>query len=741
LTQQSTTLADSPAAARRVPATRKEEALWLLESVVPGSAPNNLSLAFQADGRIRHDAAERALHVMLRRHEVLRTVYFAEGTELTSAVLAREDCAVEVSRGDISDMAELTDFVARPFALDGTPLLRAGVFRYGDTDVFCLAVHHLIFDTLSSPTLLKEFVAAYEHLTGGRELPDDLTGTVPALAHRAPTPESVAYWRAQLAGFDPDGLALRCGTDVAEPTLAGDYLLRDLSPGTTAVVRRLRKELRAPEAVILLAAYYQLLAAHGAGPDVVVGSPVDTRPAGRQDAVGYHVNVVPLRVRVDPALTFRQLVREAREVFFDSLLRADVPVDDLSAELPRQGSTWRNLLFRHLFNYVSELGLEQFTLAGMPARPLIVENGCSKFDLELFVLSSKERIRVRAVYGTEFFERDEVTSLLSRYERLLLTLGAEPDRPLGEFRVWSEQDEAVIDAANATRKDGLPLSQLTVLRERCLSAPDTVAVIDGDDRVTHRGLWHAADAVRRLLTDHGVRRGDVVALAGRRSAALVAGVLGTWLAGAAYLPVEPGHPASRIALQLSDSGARVVLADDPGSVPTGDDPDRVVLPLEEAVASAGRAEPHGPPVECTPPDPEDAAYLIYTSGSTGTPKGTRISHRSLANLVAHFTSAVDPSPQDGVLWLTTFAFDISALELFVPLAAGSPVVEAPDEARIRGEVLRDLLDRHPVRDVQATPTTWQQVLEHVEDRLAGRTVLCGGEPAPLPLMRRLATAG
>ncbi|KIF70911.1 hypothetical protein HY68_23625, partial [Streptomyces sp. AcH 505] len=252
---------------------------------------------------------------------------------------------------------------------------------------------------------------------------------------------------------------------------------------------------------------------------------------------------------------------------------------------------------------------------------------------------------------------------------------------------------------------------------------DTETVLDGERRIGIRRLWAAAEATRDRLAEAGVGKGDVVALLAARGPELAAAAIGVWLAGAAYLPLDPYHPEQRIAYQLDDSGAAAVLAG-PGVVVPGE---RTVLPLVDAdsvrpvtgsVLAAGLVAP------------EDCAYLIYTSGSTGLPKGTLLDHRALANLVAHFADQLAVGPEDTVLWLTTFSFDISALELFLPLVSGGRLAVAPDEARTEGAPLAEVLRKHDVSVVQATPTTWRLVADEVAGQLAGRRVLSGGEPLP-----------
>ncbi|KOV61143.1 non-ribosomal peptide synthetase [Streptomyces sp. MMG1121] len=734
---------------RPEPVTRKEEALWLLERLVPGAAVNNLSFTFQVRGRLDRSALQEAMTLLVRRHEVLRTVFHAAGAGLAKQVRPAAESSVEVlSIPQGADGApQLTEFVAAPFAFDGRPLVRLGHLAGDDADVVCLVVHHLVFDTISAGTLLAELVAAYTALAEGRAPDPELLKSVPALTESPPRADSLAYWQRQLSGFDPGGLALAYGKqEAAGATLAGDQITVPLSDAARAVVQELRKRLNTSEAVVLLATYYLLLAQHGGGPDLAVGTMVNVRSRTAPNAVGYHVNVVPLRLPVDLTKGFADLVERTGTVFFDGIAHADVPVDSLYNEVARDGAAWRNSLFRHVFNYVPGLGLPDFEIAGLGASPLVVEVPFSKFDLEFFVMSTAEELRLRAVYSTDVFTRDDVDALLGRYEALLLSLGSDLDRPLSAITGWSERDRAVIATANRTAPerqhdpvpDAVPDSVLEAVRATVDRTPEAVAVDGADGPVTYRQLWDEARTVANALRGRGTVPGDVVALLVPRGAALASAVLGVWLAGAGYLPLDPDHPAHRIAYQLADSGARAVLAQDGLKVPAPEG-----VPVLRIGELGGAPTPDA--VDGTdpgvPPDPADSAYLIYTSGSTGRPKGTLVSHGSLANLVGHFADELKARAGESTLWLTTFSFDISALELFLPLATGGRLVIAPDAARSDGRVLARLLGAYDVDIVQATPTTWRLVVEDCGSALSGRRVLCGGEPLPSVLAHRLADTG
>ncbi|WP_170191990.1 non-ribosomal peptide synthetase [Saccharothrix syringae] len=793
-----------------VAAARKEEALWLLERLVPGSGVNNLHLAFRVAGGLDRTALRRALDFLVGRHEVLRRTYLAADTGLTRLTAADPVVPLDDADcppGEVAD--RLAAFVTAPFALDGGPLLRALRLRCGADDVFCLVVHHLIFDTASAGVLAAELAEVYTAFAADHPVPAALAGPVPALAEAPATAASREYWRQRLRGVRPDRLGLACAEPPAPASpVAGGQVETALSAEAVRAVAELRRALRVPEAVVLLAAYVLLLEAHGAGPDIVVGTPLNVRGPDAPGAIGYHVNVAPLRIAVDRDAGFADLVRAARDAFFGALAHADVPVDDLLDQVPRAGGSWRHTVFRHVFNYVPGTDTARVRLAGVPAEPVPVRTGFSKFDLEFFLLPGADGVRLRAAYNAGALAEADVRAVVARYDALLTALAGDPARPVGAFPVWHRGDHEVIDTANRTAGPRPVYTVPAAVAAAATATPRAVALVDGDRRVSYAVLWAAAVGVRDRLVAAGVGRGDVVALLADRGAELAAAVLGVWLAGAVYLPLDPEHPEQRLTHQLADSGAAAVLAGPGARLPAGHR--GPVLPISEPAGGvgaggtrsggtegggfegggvgsggfgaggvgsggvgaggigsggtegggfggggtgsggtgadsaetgstkAGSAGPGAPPeVSVVGSDP---AYLIYTSGSTGRPKGTVIDHGALANLIGHFSAELGAAASTA-LWSTTFSFDISALELFTPLVTGGLVVAAPDEARVDGRVLADLLDRHGVTLVQGTPTTWRLVLDEVGGHLAGRSVLCGGEPLPPPLAHRLLATG
>ncbi|MFF3275376.1 amino acid adenylation domain-containing protein [Streptomyces chrestomyceticus] len=710
-----------------------EEALWRLESLAPGTSVNNVSVAFAVAGRVDAERLRVALAAVAERHQALRTGFRDAGSRLVKRVLAAGECPLPVGETELPGEptpADLATVTAAPFPLDGTPPVRAALFRSPDTDVVCVTAHRLVLDDVSGPLLRDHLTAAYEENTGTVGTAE----TGPAAA--AP---SLAFWRTELAGASTGTQELSCtAPDPDRPTLAAAQLDRILPASVEADLRRLADDLGVPPSAILLAAYCVLLETHGAGPDLLVGLPVDLRPVPAARALGRHTGEVPLRLRTEHKESVRDLVLRSAERLVAATAHAAAAEAELSRLLPPAAPGRPPLPFRHTFEHRTVTCPATFTFGGLAARTFPVPSGTARFDLHLTATAPQDphgATALRLRYRTELFDPALAELLLARYETVLRAFTADPDRAVGDVSWWSGRDHEIIGAANDTTGPVEPETVLDAVRLQVRRAPDAVVVVDGERAVDYGQLWNAAHAMATRLKDTGVRPGDVVAIALPRGAELVAAVLGTWLAGAAYVPVDAAHPRERIRHQLSDSAATVLVADEHTAALAGPDGPAVLHapPADQAPQVPATDAPVGDPAAC--------AYLMYTSGSTGRPKGTLIGHAALANLAAHFAAQLAAAPGDTMLWTTTFAFDMSGVELFVPLVSGGRLVAAPDRARSDGRVLRALLERHDVRFVQATPTTWRLVADRAADCLRGRSVLIGGEPVPLPLARRLLAAG
>ncbi|GAA5051242.1 amino acid adenylation domain-containing protein [Thermocatellispora tengchongensis] len=280
------------------------------------------------------------------------------------------------------------------------------------------------------------------------------------------------------------------------------------------------------------------------------------------------------------------------------------------------------------------------------------------------------------------------------------------------------------------------MTTLEVIRRRRDLRPDAVAVSGPEGGLTYAELLERVDRLSATLRRLGVRPGAHIGLCLRRNPGMVVALLAVWAAGGAYVPLDPAFPAERLRLMREDAAADLVLTQPGVDRRLLDGVPRVLTILEDGTVPG--ADPAAEP-PATGVSPAALAYLIYTSGSTGRPKGVAVPHGAVGNLIESFASLLGPAEQDRWLAVTTLSFDISVLELLLPLACGAQVVIAPTSTVADGTALRELAIGATI--MQATPQTWRLLLEAGGVPETITTRLCGGEALPRDLADALLADG
>jgi acyl-CoA synthetase (AMP-forming)/AMP-acid ligase II len=711
----------APDPARLTAATRKEEAMWLLERLVPGSGVNNVpGAAVRVDGRLDPGLLRAAATALLRRHPALRTVFHAGETTLGKQVLAPREATLPLEHASVADAdleAALTGFTTRPFELDGSPLARLAHFSLDDAkaDVLCLAVHHLVFDNTSCTVFLEEFAVVYDLAAAGKDLYEIPVEEVPSWQEPEPDRHSLTFWRSHLDGLDPRSGELWIGARPAgSGSVASKRTRHVLSQDAVDVIGRAQREFRAPHTVVLLAAYYLLLARHGAGSDFAVGVPVDVREQKAQRDIGYHVNILPLRAAVDLRRTFREFVRSVRDGFLESVAQASAPVDVLLLEAPRIGDTWRSSLFRHVFNFLPGRGTREYRIGGLQGVMRTVETGTSKFDLEFIVEPMGAGFDVTAVYSTAVHTDEEVALLLGRYDAILAALGADPDLVLADVPVWCVQDLATIGVADA--RAAAP-NVVGTIAAHAARLPDSVAVQAPGATTSYGRLWQAAVVNRDELLAQGAGPGSLVGLPAARGAESIAAALGIWLAGAAYQAVDA---------DAADDGPVTALLTTSGA----DGLRTVSVPM----ARISEDEPESAPAHAANPDPRARACVLRDGSGSG--DTAPVAHDRLSALVRDLAGSVaDGTPVDA-LWRSPLSAAASLAEVWLPLATGGKIVAVQDDA-----ALAQALHADPAALLAARTNEWWRFPDVVDHELAGRPVFVGPEQLTPGLAARLLAGG
>jgi amino acid adenylation domain-containing protein len=628
----------------------------------------------------------------------------------------------------------------KPFDLQCAPLLRMTLLRLRDEEnILLFTMHHLISDGWSMGVFVDELVEIYEADIENRpcHLPSlSIHYSDHAEWQRKSLGEEefarqTAYWRTRLGGIEVPLELPADRTRPAEQTFLGEVVT---APAPVPLIKRLEAFAHREDTslfTVLLAAFNVLLYRYTHQEDICVGVPVAGRRLLETEAlIGLFVNTLAIRTNLSGNPRFRDLLAEVQDVSLEAHANQDLPFEKIVEELQPRRSLAENPVFQVMMTVLKE-PLSYRQLKSLRASAYVVATSSSLFDLTVFVVETADgSVWWRFQYSKDLFDAVRIQRMVLHYQTLLHSILQNPEGRIADLPLLTGEELQQFSDWNDTFADYPKKCVHALIADQVAHSPDRVAVVFEEKELTYSELHDQARRVAASLRDKAVVPDSVVAVCFERSLEMIVGVLGVLYSGAGYVPLDPAEPAARIAFKMADSGAKLLLTHRQLTARLSFNAGKCLL-IENALTM-----PPGNVPETQ--DPEHLAYVAFTSGSTGKPKGVCVPHHALVNLLSAMQREPGLEENDSLLAVTNLSFDISALELFLPLIAGARVVIASRDAVVDGRKLLENLRRHAITTMQATPSTWQMLIEAGWTRADCRLkVLCGGEALPVRLANEL----
>ncbi|QQD19356.1 amino acid adenylation domain-containing protein [Spongiibacter nanhainus] len=730
-----------------LPLAAAQRGMWVGEKIGPADAIYNLAEYAEIRGDINEALFISALGQVAAEAESTRVqiVETQDGPRQQISPYYRGDFPLVDFSDDpephVSAQVWMHKEFSRPLDLAADLLWRCALIKLGPQHYYWYhRVHHVVLDGYGGGLLTRRLADIYNALVAGVPVPPhSFLPLAKQLEIEQRYHESSRYqrdqqyWKQHLQGIPEAKSLSRGGERSGGLRRSSGYL----DAQRVSVLKDLGQQAGGslPQVLIaLLASYYYRMSGED---DLVFGMPVSARVSREQRAIpAMMANAVSIRLALNEQTTFVDLIGQVASTVRSSLRHQQYRYEELRRDLGlleggRQIS-WFGVNIEP-FDYDLHFGGHRCEMHNL-------SNGTVE-DLTIFVYDrgNGEKLRIDLDANPALYSQAELDGhrdrLLTLIDKLMVTpeaslatlvwLGDEERRR--QLRDWNDTDQALPE-----------IDFIQLFERQAMRTPNAPAISCGEQGLTYSQLNTRANVKARQLLAQGIDSSCRVAVAMDRTCSLLVVLLAIQKTGAAYLPLDPSAPAERLAMILEEGQVDLLVSSGSlaQSLPGVACP---VVTVEELLESQGMISVSNlRDAELPSPiGPSSTAYIIYTSGSTGRPKGVMISRRNLLNFLSAMRAELNISPSDKVLALTTVAFDIAALELYLPLLVGASIELVDRDVARDPAALSERILQRGVSVVQATPSHWQALVDDYPQCLSNLRALVGGEALPGPLAKKM----
>ncbi len=670
--------ADRP---KNIPLSFSQERLWVIHQL-EGSVQYHLNTVLSIDGEPELAALNDALHQIVSRHEILRTVYRQQDGKPYQVIMSAGDItlkSIDRSFNNISD-AELNQLIleetSQPFDLATDYMIRASLVKINMARfVLIVTLHHIASDGWSNNIFIKEVTECYNSFKQKKK------ASLPALPiqyadfaiwQRANLQgdlmgQKIAFWKTYLQNVEP----LQLPADYQRPAMQsfrGAVIPFSISSQIKEKLQNISKQHDATLFMTLLSAFYILLKEYSGQQDITVGTPVANRKQQEVESlIGFFVNTLVLRTRVDNDLSFTSLLLQVKGDTLKAFEHQDLPFEKVVDAVVSERDMSRNPLFQVMFVYQEDVRQNKHVLNDLSVAVVQPQQDTSKFDLSFFINESDGDLECFVEYCTDLYSHDTVVRMISHFTNLLQNIALKSDQRIGSLSLLSPNEQHQLLHEFQGRHMALKQESMVSLFEQQVALSlDKPAIVSGERSITYNELNALSNRIGRYLQSLGVKAGSFVPVNMERSIEMVVALLGVLKAGAAYVPIDKTYPLQRVAYMIKDCGASIALCNSSTSSQLIDISGITVVEIDNNAAIGLQKSDNTRQAISQ----NDLAYVMYTSGSTGQPKGVMIEHRSVSDFLQWCHQEFGQSDVETVYGGTSINFDLSVFEIFYSLTSG-----------------------------------------------------------------------
>ena len=717
------------------PLSSSQYRMWILSQMQESNLAYNVPAIYTFEGNLNVETLENAFQLLIERHEILRTQFLSSENNVVQKIIPFEKTKFQVGNIDLRNAATnvnelISQEMSYSFDLEKDLLLKSTVYQIADNKwIFFFMIHHIISDGWSMGLLINELLENYIALEKGNTVSKqplaiqykEYAVWQQKLLNDDYFKEHKEYWISQISGEIPKIHFPFSKTRPVLKTYNGDTVYRKIDKQVGAKFQKICLDNESTLFMGLLATLKILLYKYTNQIDLIVGSPI----AGRETQVlhnqlGLYLNTIALRSTIDVKDNFESFLKNIKDTTLKAYNYQAYPFDKLIEDVKPDTDLSRNPLF-DIFLIIQNTENVNVKNIGenLTVGSLKTENKTSKFDLLFNFVEVDENLELSIVYNTDLYDVFFIDQMTVHFEHLLNLITSVPTKTIENLSLVSneEKKKLIVDFNNTQYKYQVCVP-LNVLFERQVEKlASQTALRFKDKEFTFTALNEKVNQLAYYLSEvKNIKQGDFIVVKLPRSEHMIIALMAIIKAGGTYIPVESQYPQERINFIVADSQCKFLIDED------------TLETISEQLASFPKDNPENNN-KIT-----DLAYVLYTSGSTGNPKGCMITHEGVTNRIDWMWNKYGYSSNDIILQKTTFTFDVSVWEIFMPLCWGTKMILCEQEDISSPHRILNLIEAHTITSLHFVPSMLNAFIssfantQEVANKLASlRVVITSGE--------------
>ena len=696
--------------------------------------------AILIDSLLDADKVEKCFNSIIEKQDSFRTIFTLDNGEVKQKILDSVDFKVETTYDYEENINKIINNFARPFNLETAPLLRVQLCYLDNKKTLVLFdSHHIIMDGSSLHILIDEFCRLYNDESIS-QLPiqyKDYAVWEDNLIKSGKMENLENYWLNKFKSSEFPSLNLPYDYSASSAnSYVGSRIIRPLDKDLFNKVENIASKLNVSPYMLFISAFFVLLYKYTGQKEIIIGTPFANRNnLNTNDIIGMFVNNICIDAKIDSEASFVEFLNSIKDQVLSDLNNGMYPYDLLIKKL----NIPNNMpLFNTMFTYQNTAS-NNFSIDGNDAKLIPANIDISKFNLSFEINPNEQYFNIE--YRTDLFNPNTIKKLYTHYINALNSIINNNNILIKDINILSEEERnEILYKFNDTYLDYSRNKTIFELFEQQVKqTPENIALIFEGQKLTYKELNEKANQLAHYLRTFGVKANDIIGIIINRSVELIISMLAILKAGAAYLPIDPTYPESRISYILKDSHVNTILTSNKlkdNIKNTGFTGNIIITDLNDNAIYHSQPKCNLSSINTS----SDYAYIIYTSGSTGNPKGVLITHKNVNNFINSTCNRIKFS--GNIASVTTFCFDIFVLESLLPLQKGLTIVLANEQEQNIPQLLNKLCMDNNVKMLQTTPSKMSLLLgdctlPYIKNL---ETIMLGGEPFPKNLLNILKTS-